>query len=62
MSTYDLVVIGTGTAAQVASARVRKAGWSVAIIDRSAAIPTDFQVRFLEYRWTVNHRKWGYAR
>lgn len=30
---YDLVVIGTGTAAQVASARVREAGWSVAVID-----------------------------
>jgi len=26
MKTYDLVVIGSGTAAQVASARVRKAG------------------------------------
>jgi len=30
---YDLVVIGTGTAAQVASSRVREAGWSVAVID-----------------------------
>jgi len=30
---YDLVVIGSGTAAQVASARVRKAGWTVAVID-----------------------------
>lgn len=30
---YDLLVIGTGTAAQVASARVRVAGWSVAVID-----------------------------
>src|SRR5216683_3679597 len=30
---YDLVVIGTGTAAQVASAWVRAAGWSVAVID-----------------------------
>jgi pyruvate/2-oxoglutarate dehydrogenase complex dihydrolipoamide dehydrogenase (E3) component len=30
---YDLVVIGTGTAAIVASARVRAAGWSVAVID-----------------------------
>ena len=28
--TYDLVVVGTGTAAQVASFRVRAAGWSVA--------------------------------
>jgi len=34
MDTFDLVIIGTGTAAQVASARVRKAGRSVAIIDR----------------------------
>jgi glutathione reductase (NADPH) len=34
MDAFDLVVIGTGTAAQVASARVRKAGRSVAIIDR----------------------------
>ncbi len=30
---YDLVVVGTGTAAQVASSRVRAAGWSVAVID-----------------------------
>ena len=34
MDTFDLVIIGTGTAAQVASARLRKAGRSVAIIDR----------------------------
>ncbi len=34
MDAFDLVVIGTGTAAQVASARVRKAGRSVAVIDR----------------------------
>ncbi|WP_428392676.1 dihydrolipoyl dehydrogenase family protein [Lichenicoccus sp.] len=31
---YDLVVIGSGTAAQVASARVREAGWTVAVIDQ----------------------------
>jgi glutathione reductase (NADPH) len=31
--TYDLVVIGSGTAAQAASARTRSAGWNVAIID-----------------------------
>lgn len=31
--TYDLVVIGSGTAAQVVSARVRAAGWTVAVID-----------------------------
>ena len=31
--TYDLVVIGTGTAAMVASNRVRAAGWSVAVVD-----------------------------
>ena len=30
---YDLAVIGSGTAAQVVSARVRAAGWSVAVID-----------------------------
>ncbi len=30
---YDLVVIGTGTAAMVAAMRVRSAGWSVAVID-----------------------------
>jgi glutathione reductase (NADPH) len=30
---YDLVVIGTGSAAQVASFRVRAAGWSIAVID-----------------------------
>ncbi len=33
MDTYDLIVIGTGTAAQGAAARVRKAGRSVAVID-----------------------------
>ena len=31
--TYDLVVIGAGTAARVAAMRVRKAGKSVAGID-----------------------------
>jgi glutathione reductase (NADPH) len=31
--TYDLAVIGSGTASQVASFRVRAAGWSVAVID-----------------------------
>ncbi len=30
---YDLVVVGTGVAAGVVASRVRKAGWSVAIID-----------------------------
>ena len=30
---YDLVVIGTGTAAAVAANTCRKAGWSVAVID-----------------------------
>src|SRR5437879_1139792 len=30
---YDLVVIGSGAAAQVASFRMREAGWSVAVID-----------------------------
>src|SRR6266851_9415053 len=33
MKTYDLMVIGSGTAAQVASARVRKAGRTVAVVD-----------------------------
>src|SRR2546422_6720363 len=33
MDSYDLIVIGTGTAAQTASARVRTAGRSVAVID-----------------------------
>ncbi|OAF12419.1 pyridine nucleotide-disulfide oxidoreductase [Bradyrhizobium centrolobii] len=33
MNTYDLIVIGSGTAAQVAASRVRKAGRSVAVID-----------------------------
>jgi glutathione reductase (NADPH) len=33
MASYDLIVIGTGTAAQVASGRVRNAGQSVAVID-----------------------------
>jgi glutathione reductase (NADPH) len=30
---YDLVVIGTGTAASVAAAQCRSAGWRVAVID-----------------------------
>jgi glutathione reductase (NADPH) len=30
---YDLIVIGSGTAAQVAVGQVRAAGWSVAVID-----------------------------
>src|SRR6266545_4761940 len=29
---------------------------------RAAQIPSDFKVRFLEYHWTVNHRKWAYVR
>jgi glutathione reductase (NADPH) len=33
MTVYDLIVIGSGTAAQVAAGRVRAAGWSVAVID-----------------------------
>jgi glutathione reductase (NADPH) len=33
MDSYDLIVIGTGTAAQVTASRVRRAGRSVAIID-----------------------------
>ena len=33
MKTYDLVIIGSGTAAQVASSRVRGAGWSIALVD-----------------------------
>ena len=30
---YDLVIVGTGSAAMVAAMRVRAAGWSVAVID-----------------------------
>jgi glutathione reductase (NADPH) len=30
---YDLTIIGSGTAAQVASSRMRAAGWSVAVVD-----------------------------
>src|SRR5262249_5035362 len=33
MKTYDLVIIGSGTGAQVASSRMRVAGWSVALVD-----------------------------
>src|SRR5499433_2140440 len=33
METYDLVVIGTGTAAQMAAGRVRRAGRTVMVID-----------------------------
>src|SRR4051812_36087004 len=32
-NTYDLVVIGTGTAASTAATRCRAAGWRVAIVD-----------------------------
>ena len=32
-SPYDLLIIGTGTAAMVAAMRVRASGWSVAVID-----------------------------
>ena len=32
-ATYDLVIVGTGTAAMVAAMRVREAGWSAAVID-----------------------------
>lgn len=30
---YDLIIIGTGTAAMVAAMRVRDAGWTVAVVD-----------------------------
>ena len=30
---YDLVIVGTGTAARVAAMRIRKAGWHAAVID-----------------------------
>jgi Protein of unknown function, DUF547 len=29
---------------------------------RAAQVPAGFNVRFLEYHWTVNHRKWAYVR
>src|SRR5262245_58263723 len=29
---------------------------------RAMQIPADFNVRFLDYHWTVNHRKWAYVR
>ena len=29
---------------------------------RATQIPADFNVRYLEYHWTVNHRKWAYVR
>jgi hypothetical protein len=29
---------------------------------RATQIPADFNVRFLECHWTVNHRKWAYVR
>jgi hypothetical protein len=29
---------------------------------RATQIPADFKVRFLEYHWIVNHRKWAYVR
>ena len=32
-SEFDLIVIGTGTAARVAATRCRAAGWTIAVID-----------------------------
>lgn len=32
-SAYDLVIVGSGTAAQVAGERMRRAGWTVAVVD-----------------------------
>jgi hypothetical protein len=29
---------------------------------RLAQSPSDYKVRFLDYHWTVNHRKWAYVR
>ena len=29
---------------------------------RATQIPADFNVRFLDYHWTVNHRKWAYVK
>lgn len=37
--TYDLVVLGSGTAAQVASGRARAAGWMVAVSARERRRP-----------------------
>src|SRR5437667_12517068 len=34
MESFDLVVIGSGSAAQGVAARCRKAGWTVAMIDK----------------------------
>jgi glutathione reductase (NADPH) len=33
MQIYDLLIIGSGTAAQAVSSRMRRAGWSVALVD-----------------------------
>ena len=30
---YDLIIVGTGTAAMVAAMRARAGGWTVAVID-----------------------------
>src|SRR6266851_1468776 len=34
IETFDLVVIGSGSAAQTVASRCRKAGWTVAMIDK----------------------------
>src|SRR5436853_7389730 len=34
IETFDLVVIGSGTAAQAVASRCRKAGWTVAMVDK----------------------------
>ncbi len=39
MAKYDLVVIGTGTAGATVAHRLRKEGWSVAIIDKRRVGP-----------------------
>ncbi len=37
---FDLVIVGTGTAAMVAALRVRDAGWTVALIDEKPFVGT----------------------
>jgi glutathione reductase (NADPH) len=34
MENYDLIIIGTGTAARTVAAKCRQAGWRVAVVDR----------------------------
>ena len=52
--TYDLIVIGTGTAAQVVAGRVRRAGRAVAMVDLAPlAAPVPYVVVIPRKCWSA---------